>query len=332
MRLIFTFFLTIVTTNLLAQACPPPGMSEKALSGVNLVKGLTGKVDCLNDTGAVKILLRCHSTASNNKPTIMVDRKVVALENLNSINPNDIESVTIVKEKGIMGCRGGYIARNTILITLKRQEGSGFAIVDAKNNQPVAGATITLRLPENMETVKVAAAADEQGEISFDLDEPSYEVEISSIGYETKKFTWWADSSKGKTIDVQMQRKVTTGQEVFIVSKQHHRGGCGGYGYIVREKAPLQVKDSITTVQVFPNPLPRNATSSVQIVSPIDDAMQVKVVNLSGQLLVSFPAQVKQGINRFTIPANGQLSAGMHFVQVIDGKGKLIQTDKLIIQ
>jgi hypothetical protein len=93
-----------------------------------------------------------------------------------------------------------------------------------------------------------------------------------------------------------------------------------------------QAKQNIISSFVFPNPLLHGQSAMIDINAMKDELMQVRMLTLTGQQVLSFPAQVKAGINRFNIPAENKLAAGMYLVQVVDHKGKPIQTDKLIIQ
>ncbi|WNJ20577.1 TonB-dependent receptor [Pontibacter sp. G13] len=92
----------------------------------DLVKSLAGKVPGLivsdrggypGGTGDVSILIRGKSTLNNNNPLILVDG--VPSESFSHLAPQDIESVTVLKD-GAAAIYGARAANGVILITTKR--------------------------------------------------------------------------------------------------------------------------------------------------------------------------------------------------------------------
>jgi TonB-linked SusC/RagA family outer membrane protein len=95
---------------------------------VNLQNGLTGKVSGLNvsttNNGVfadTRITLRgIRSLTGNNQPMLVLDGVPLALGFLNSINPNDIADVTILKSASATAVYGPDGVNGAIIVTTKR--------------------------------------------------------------------------------------------------------------------------------------------------------------------------------------------------------------------
>jgi TonB-linked SusC/RagA family outer membrane protein len=95
---------------------------------VNLQNGLTGKVSGLNvattNSGVfadTRITLRgIRSLTGNNQPMLVLDGIPLALGFLNSINPNDIADVTILKSSSATAIYGPDGVNGAIVVTTKR--------------------------------------------------------------------------------------------------------------------------------------------------------------------------------------------------------------------
>jgi TonB-linked SusC/RagA family outer membrane protein len=95
---------------------------------VNLQNGLTGKVSGLNVTttnssvfGDTRITLRgIRSLTGNNQPMLILDGVPIALSYLNSINPNDITDVTILKSASATAVYGPDGVNGALVVTTKK--------------------------------------------------------------------------------------------------------------------------------------------------------------------------------------------------------------------
>lgn len=95
---------------------------------VNLQNGLTGKVSGLNVTTTnngvfadTRITLRgIRSLTGNNQPMLVLDGVPIELNYINSINPNDIADVNILKSASSTALYGGDGVNGAIVITTKK--------------------------------------------------------------------------------------------------------------------------------------------------------------------------------------------------------------------
>ncbi len=111
---------------------------------VNLQNGLTGKVSGLNVAttnssvfGDTRLTLRgIRSLTGNNQPMLVLDGVPLGLGFLSSINPNDIENVSILKSSSATAVYGPDGVNGAIVITTKR----------GNRNRPVVTLSHTLQL------------------------------------------------------------------------------------------------------------------------------------------------------------------------------------------
>lgn len=97
----------------------------------NLQNGLVGKVSGLNvstvNNGVfanTRILLRgIRSLTGNNQPLLVVDGSPIALGFINSINPNDVENVNILKGANAAALYGPEGVNGVIVVTTKKGSG-----------------------------------------------------------------------------------------------------------------------------------------------------------------------------------------------------------------
>ncbi|HUS00110.1 MAG TPA: SusC/RagA family TonB-linked outer membrane protein [Chitinophagaceae bacterium] len=119
-------------------------VSNKEITGatpVNLQQGLTGKVSGLNvqttnnsvfqDT---RITLRgIRSLTGNNQPMLVVDGSPMPLSQLNRINPNDIEDVTILKGSNAAALYGPEGVNGVIFVKTIRGSKTGSPVIRISN-------------------------------------------------------------------------------------------------------------------------------------------------------------------------------------------------------
>ncbi|RYY36640.1 MAG: SusC/RagA family TonB-linked outer membrane protein [Sphingobacteriaceae bacterium] len=111
-------------------------------SPVNVANGLQGKVSGLNITTInsgvfedVKINLRgIRSLTGNNNPLLLIDGVPSQLSFLSTINPNDIESSSILKGASAAAVYGPDARNGVIVITTKRGSADGKPEVTIKNS------------------------------------------------------------------------------------------------------------------------------------------------------------------------------------------------------
>lgn len=109
---------------------------------VNIQNGLTGKVSGLNiattNNGVfadTRITLRgIRSLTGNNQPLLVLDGSPVALAQLNRLNPNDVEDITVLKGASAASLYGPDGVNGVIYVKTKRGSKSGAPQVTVSNS------------------------------------------------------------------------------------------------------------------------------------------------------------------------------------------------------
>lgn len=117
------YTVSVVRSNELTQA-----------KAVNLQNGLTGKVSGLNVQqvnngvfGDTRITLRgIRSLTGNNQPMLVLDGAPISISYLNSINPNDINDVTVLKSASSTAIYGPDGVNGALLVNTKKGSRSNY--------------------------------------------------------------------------------------------------------------------------------------------------------------------------------------------------------------
>ncbi|MCL1932498.1 MAG: SusC/RagA family TonB-linked outer membrane protein, partial [Candidatus Azobacteroides sp.] len=106
----------------------PVGNTMQALQGLSPNLIVQQKSMNPNDN-QMNLNVRGVSTLNNNDPLIVIDGLISSTSTLNSLNPNDIESVSILKDAGSAAIYGSRSSNGVILITTKQGSKSGKPII-----------------------------------------------------------------------------------------------------------------------------------------------------------------------------------------------------------
>jgi TonB-linked SusC/RagA family outer membrane protein len=109
---------------------------------VNVQAGLTGKVSGLNVStlnnsvfGDTRITLRgIRSLTGNNQPLLVIDGSPMPLNQLNRLNPNDIEDITILKGSNAAALYGPDGVNGVIFVKTARGSKTGAPVVRVSNS------------------------------------------------------------------------------------------------------------------------------------------------------------------------------------------------------
>jgi len=132
-------------------------------SNTNLGSAIQGKIAGVTVESAggapgsgTRIQIRGAGSLNNNNPLILVDD--IAVGSMNNLNPNDIESIQVLKDASAAAIYGSRAANGVILITTKSGK-KGDMKVSFDSFQGVASVTKTLDLLNQEEWAKVSNAA-----------------------------------------------------------------------------------------------------------------------------------------------------------------------------
>ncbi len=106
-------------------------ISESNPNMLNSMQGKLAGVQIITDaapgSGSTSIRVRGMSTVNGNDPLYVIDG-VATTENLNSINPSDIESIQVLKDAASASIYGSRAANGVIIITTKSGKGNKLTV------------------------------------------------------------------------------------------------------------------------------------------------------------------------------------------------------------
>jgi TonB-dependent SusC/RagA subfamily outer membrane receptor len=303
---------------------------------------ITNKKDTVRKP-ETKIVLRCGNRYINETPLIIVNGVLQDSTHLSTLDPNDIESIDILKDaaaSAIYGCRA---AQGVIIITTKNAKLRKFIIKDFLDGNGIPGATVSFVSTNKKDTIMMSA--NDSGVVVTDKLKSSlnYEILISAIGYKSLNQNF-KNSYGSKEQEVMLERDVKMCDEIII----------GGGGHIIRCSRNYQcikisecsmhtvtdtaylfsfvpVKAQLAAGSIFPNPVQKGKAITIETTTQAEGSIEIKLTSLNGKLLLLQPQKVIKGMNRFSINTDPRWSAGIYFVQLY-ANGKLLASDKVIIQ
>ncbi|RYE26725.1 MAG: SusC/RagA family TonB-linked outer membrane protein [Sphingobacteriaceae bacterium] len=142
-----------------------------AASAVNLANGLQGKVSGLNITTTnsgvfenVKINLRgIRSLSGNNNPLLVLDGVQSDINYLSSINPNDIENVTVLKGSAGAAIYGSDARNGVLIVTTKQGTRNGKPVIIVSNSTQVQNISFFPKFQEQFGLGGGGTTANSQG-------------------------------------------------------------------------------------------------------------------------------------------------------------------------
>jgi hypothetical protein len=324
MRLIFIFPLFLVSFEMMGQI---PVNSNNSLSNFQ------------KNQSEVKVRIRCLPTKSiKGNPLLIIDGIPVEFEKLNNLNPDDIESIIILKDSlvsGIISCRQN---NGVIIVTTKAFATRKFQIKDILSGNNLPGATLTF-VSNNDDPDTLQFAANDNGMITTDklklgID---YKVTITSAGYKPLS----AEYKKGITAveTFLMERDI---QEFAPVVVQSGIGfGCrrtivcriGSVSVclmdvkkISKESIPLRLHS------IYPNPVQKGRALMIEVTNAQSALLYVKFFAADGRQLLLQSVTVNKGANKIPIQTDSRWASGVYFVQVMDEMKNPIKTNKIVVE
>lgn len=284
-----------------------------------------------------KVFIRCGRSNYNSEPLYIINGIPVHAKEVKDLDPKDIESIEILKDASATAIYGCRASSGVILITTKSASLRKIIIKDFLDGSLIAGATVTFTSQDQKKDTVMFVANDSGMVVTDKLRKGTdYQIQVSSAGY--KKFTVTANKSNYRQ-ELLLERDVVGIKEVVVVSYPIIR--CSWVTCICSsitkcllhlKKDSLAFSNSSSFLIIYPNPVQKGSTVTIDLKKENDEDLQLKVFSLDGRLLLSQVKKMYKGNNRFTVQAESKWPAGTYLVQLSDAKGKAVSTDKLIIQ
>jgi TonB-dependent SusC/RagA subfamily outer membrane receptor len=282
---------------------------------------------------ATKIIIRCGIRNLNETPLIVVDGVPQDSAYLRTLNPNDIESIDILKEAAVLAIYGCRASAGVVLITTKQSKLRKFIIKDFLDGNRIQGATVSFISANKKDTIMIAA--NDSGMVVTDKLKSSvnYEMSVSAVGYKLFNQAYKNEFPK-KEQELMLERETKVCQDVVVSAigiTRICRISCKLVTSIVY--VDTKTDDNIKTKveKVFPNPVQKGKSITIETTTQSEGPIQVRLISLDGKLLLSQPQKAYKGLNRFSINTDPRWAAGICFVQLY-ANGKLLASDKVVIQ
>ncbi len=328
MRIILAIHLfVLLSLNVTAQVAVPEKKTTDDSSAAVKQAGTPGS--------STRIVIRCRSTIQpGNEPLYVVDGVPYDQDRIRSINPNDIESIVVLKDAFaslIYGCRA---SNGVIIITTKKANEKKFIIKDSKDRVGVGFATITATSLKTGDSVSFVA--NEFGRIETGLLKSlDYKLTVTCAGYKSKHISL-RNVSKSN-YEILLERDLIELKEVTVVGYGTGRicttlrCVCAGVR-IQTFQEENNVIESNNALRIYPNPVSPSGTINISFPDVKEGLYQIRLTGSSGQLIYSFQKQIsnKNQTEQIHLPAHS--AAGVYFIQVIDEQKKIVHSNKLIVQ
>lgn len=349
MRKVFTLFLLGISSFCLAQT---PDTAKVVISGncwdankadrkpTSLEEGLKGRVTGLNiqvekkDTGNTRIRIRCGARIGyGNQPLFILNGIPVENNELDHLKPGDIESIDILKDAAayaIYGCRASH---GVIIITTKGSKLRKFVIKDFLNGEAVPRATVSFISTDKKHTLMYAA--NDSGIVVTDKLKPAvqYEIKISAVGYKNLCVDY-INKHTGLFSEMLLSRKEKVCDEVVITTFGHTircYGSCCIAGVRIKGDS-INKKINKPGLNIFPNPVQKGGAINIEIQNSKEDRFTVKIWALDGRLMLNKSVQGLKGASYFQMATDTRWAAGVYIIQLAYANGKILASDKVIIQ
>jgi TonB-dependent SusC/RagA subfamily outer membrane receptor len=320
MRIIFTFYFVLLSFNMIGQETE--NLLPVAISSEKVNPGNT-------------IRIRCGTTMpSSRQPLIVIDGVPVESEKMKEIDPNDIESLAVLKDaaaSSIYGCRA---ANGVIVITTKNARTREFQIKDVLDESNVAGATVCFVSARNQKDTLMFVSND-RGIVTTNKLKAGeeYEIKITSVGY--KNLSVLYKNIRNGINSFSLEREIVIAEPVVVTSYGRTIKCSRNCCCLLTTNCRLHVKknaDDKAGSTIYPNPVQRGKTATIETNNSQDNLVNVRLMTIDGRLLLSQARKTYKGINRVSISIDNRWSAGVYFIQVVDDKGSIVKQEKIIIQ
>jgi TonB-dependent SusC/RagA subfamily outer membrane receptor len=286
----------------------------------------------------------------NPDPLLIIDGIVAEKSRFKNIDPDNIDSIWILKGHAAAALYGCRAMSGAIVITTKTANQTSIMVKDMLTGEILASANVDL-IPMDGRKDTTHLITDSPGKIvtNKSVYGKEYELKASNVGY--KNFRCIVSSKQlAKNYNVLLERNYEDLEEVRIKSvsmkllrrrtnSAYFDGLYGsircliaGVNVLSNDRNNIQVGKSIVTIKLYPNPVRRFHNVTIEFENEEDTKVTVRLFCLDGKLINSREYQMKEGINRIFYSLTGSLTTGIYVLHVIDENNRLLETDKLIIQ
>ncbi|TMI63631.1 MAG: T9SS type A sorting domain-containing protein [Bacteroidetes bacterium] len=280
-----------------------------------------------------KITLRCGKTNIGTDPLLVIDGIPYEYGSFKKINPDDIESIEILKDAAASAIYGYRASNGVIIITTKSSKLRKFIIKDFLGGKIVPGATVKFKSQKDRNDSLVIAAND-SGYVLTNKLKPGidYDIEVSSIGYKAYQ-SYFKNPSSYNMQTIFLEKNINKLEELIVVSTDGGRCiKCGCRCSVIR--CYYSIIDTVKqkpSFKIYPNPVNSGASINLELPANLSVNFIVRIFSLSGATVFQQKfSSVKT--NTINLLLNSRLSASEYIVQLVSENGKPAGQQKIIIQ
>ena len=341
MRLITTLSL-LVLFSLGAFSQPTSGKSDEPVYSL-LEKGLLGRMGCgivqvqppkkeRSDT-TVKIRLHCCRTLTSSDELLFVIDGIPAKgEKLSELKVEMIESIWVLKNAEATAIYGSEGINGVIIISTKKSTDRKFIINDFLDGNAIAGATVSF-ISANKKDTLYFIANDSGVVITNKLKiSAEYEITVSSVGYKTVS-QLWKNTYRNKTQELLIERSMKDCEEAIVSTISCFRKrSCICYSVRTYNIGDVPAVTSKFFFKIYPNPLSKGAAFNIQFNNEDNSDKTVRVLSTDGKIMLQQTFKTNKENDLFQVQTDARWSAGTYFIQLVYENGRILASDKLIIQ
>lgn len=154
----------------------------------------------------------------------------------------------------------------------------------------------------------------------------------SSVGYEKSSITITIKNSSPSPIVIVLPFTQVLGETVLVTSTSRVTLGMTTIKYTTGVFHSIKKIIPAVTMKMFPNPIRGSQALSIVFKNPVEERVRVNLYSLDGKLLQSEILHVIEGENWLQFHPKETLIPSGYLVQVMNKKGIIIFSEKLIVQ
>jgi hypothetical protein len=255
-------------------------------------------------------VFHCSKTITEREtPLIVIDGVIMKWDSLAKINPDDILSITILKNPEGQGLYGYQAMNGVIIMTTKKEKTAEFLVQDIVNSHPVPLATFSF-LSSNGKMI-AAVTADDSGRAVIKNNEWD-KIIVSAIGY------------KNDTIESALSWTGVRSRWICC--------GCCGIRMVRCTVHTATEEISPAKINLYPNPVARGQQFNIEFTLQQAGKFSARLIDAGGRVVLQKEVIVEDGLQRVTFAAENKWAAGSYFIQLISNEGKSILQKQMVIQ
>ena len=166
-----------------------------------------------------------------------------------------------------------------------------------------------------------------------------YEMSVSAVGYSTIK-QQFKNGYGYRERNVLLSRDIKTCDEVVLSSTLCSKKmilGCTLYcqvsGMYITAGSDKSIKDRIVSgFKIYPNPVQKGSAFNIQFNNEDNSDKTVRVLSTDGKIMLQQTLKTNKENGLFQVQTDARWSAGTYFLQLVYENGRILASDKLIIQ